>query len=85
MSQNVAQLKALLFDGEARAIADLARRIDALAEGEKQARAELSSQLKQLASAADRENRLIAETRIRELRQLAEAQAAEAATSDAIG
>ena len=77
MSQNVAQLKALLFDGEARAIADLARRIDALAEGEKQARAELSSQLRQLASAADRENRQIAETRIRELRQLAEAQAAE--------
>lgn len=77
MSQNVAQLKALLFDGEARAIADLSRRIDALADAEKRARAELAAELSKQAAAGDRENLQVTEQRLRELRQLAESHAAE--------
>jgi flagellar biosynthesis GTPase FlhF len=61
MSENVSRLKELLFEGESRTLAELQKRIDAVASQEVRTRAELAQELKRLAEAHPAEIKRLAE------------------------
>ncbi len=70
MSQNVTRLKELLFDGEARALADLARRIELVADSDARGRKELAADIERLLQTRVRELTAAGQTQALELQRL---------------